>query len=144
MEQYQCLLALQLTAHLCSFRVYIALLDCEIPPFRGLKDEKMHISITATCPQIKSSPFLTNLSLCRKKVLYTKSSIRVSLHFFCTQIHLHRITPLLPQSSCCFQPHECLPHRFDYSCPKSDNCHAIHLTQYSKKKNTFSFLFVPS
>lgn len=130
-----------MTAYLQLFRVYIALLDCEIPPSRGLKDEKMLISITATC-SIKPSPFLPKLSLYRKKAFFTKSSTRVSLHLFLMQIHLHRIIPLLPEISCYIKPYKCLPHTFDYSCTQSKNCHAMHLTQQSKKKHIF--LFVPN
>lgn len=67
MEKHQCLLAVQLTAYLQSFRVYIALLDSEIPPSRDPKDEKMRITITVTCSHIKPSPFLPKLSLHRKR-----------------------------------------------------------------------------
>lgn len=56
------------------------------------------------------------------------------------QIHLHRIIPLLPESSCYFEPYECLPRTFDYSCPKSNNGHVMHLTQQSKKKHIFFFV----
>lgn len=63
MEKHYCLLAV-----VQSFKAYIVLLDCEIPPSKCLKDgkKKPYILITETCSHIKLSSYLLKQNLSRK------------------------------------------------------------------------------